>query len=906
MSYLSRLRDAILALEHTPCVVVTANGRQVESVSGQIDSGVDVGVAEARVELAEFPDWLQFKQDLLVELGYNGLLASSFRGQIEEDEDGWPPQSREVVAGGQLRLTRYQLDTEKTYGAGSTDTYIADDLLSYCGVTDRDIEGAGWDMAVDADLVVKEGDEPLATIQRIDQVTGRRTWDNPADGRVMRREYSGNPSGTAAWQYEEGENVFLLERPRTIRTVHNKVKVTGRTNYLGVTPEANRRADNPLNPSAHDVTYRFQSDLLFSDERCMDVAIRELSERNCVVEQIKIEVPGNPLLNPADTIALKSPRARLSDFVNCHLAHHTIRWGNGPMRSVLTLERRVGDAGYNLGRAPRPSITYRVMRQTYLAGTYYSIWADGSGTTDPDTPVDQLTFAWTNDQTADTSTDADYKLKLTAAQFPVEITLTVSDGTNSAHAHQVVELDDPMVVQRQLSTAAATRADATPDCGATWRTAAIAAISCAPIQAESFQVWGTSDSKAYKSADWLATAAVLAHTFAAAVKCCWMSESDPDRVHVGLQNGDVWRTLNFSAGAASTWTKLRTFAAAVEWIVESYDMRTLRVCSGNQVYVSFDALASVGALVTFASGNANRIALSFFANYYSSDAGLVKREDGVALAFPVMDPPITSIRGLAHHIRDDVLYCLDQLGRVYEKPADSDPPTFAHVGDVGGGEAFDLLNDGDFPNVLYAGAADGIYKSDDSGAAWGQMRDYTGAGLDGLRLGRGAETWVLIAPTTIQSAAGEGKVQAFGVYGTPTDGWRNLTFDDSAWAAASLHPRQVPIDAGSERICPDATGQIASNGVWCHRRVFALPAGAITAATLRLPNVDYYLPGVWMNNVLVGSSDTAAAYTGDNEFSIPPTVLKPGDDNILAIQVRNDSPGVDPNDTGMEFKLVVS
>lgn len=882
------LREAIALRRHRVTSRAEIDHRRVIGASGSIDYGYDTVVATATLELKDRPSWLQVGQRVQIWLGWNGFVVSSLVGEIEDDGRKAWPHSKTIKCVGAMRKAERKTPTEVTYSSQSARTMVSD-LLDKAGVDHVDIEGDDTTLATVVDITLAKGQSYWDLIQQIDAPWLCRTYDSPPDGIVKRRTITAIPTAGAAWAYTYPGNVLEIDRPLSRRTVKNRVEVFG---LDGTT--ASRRGDSPYVDPDHDEIHEVRSDYIETDGICSDVALLQMPSVNRLTEQITITVAGNPLLHPGDTVSLQAATLGIATATPFWLKHITHTWGEDHFNSQLVLEGGYGEAGYELPKPPIPMFTFVVTKERFsvggVPGTYYVVSCDASSTTDPDSDASSLTYAWANNKNADTGTAVYYATRFTEAQMggtpKPTITLTASDGTNNASLTLTIDADIEQVLVENLYSAESAQAGATPDGGVNWKANAISATCTPEIAGEDHSYFGAGVNLYYTD-DWLATAPTLVHTFGAAINWIWICETDANRVTVGLADGTVSHTNNASAGAGATWATLYSHASAVNCVVEAYTGGDYWVLVGGQVLMNNAVQWQLDGDYT-----AKRLALSFFSHYAGGDNGVtaqVKRMDGVVVGWPGGYSPAT-VLGLTHHIYDDILYAADEAGNFYRKPADSDPPAFAYVSNIGGGPVYHLIRDGSNPMLLYAACRDGIYKTYDGGVSWYLMRDLTGAGLDGLMIGYGSAPWMQITPVTVVSDSTAKAKTLWNGSGNddPPDGWRDAGFDDSGWAAAvvTVHaPNEPP--AGSESIW-SSLNPLNNAEQALVRRTFAIGAGVVTSATLTVRFDDECL-GFWINNIYILNDTTSSPGGIDPEVTvnINPQILLAGATNCIAVHGKN-------------------
>jgi hypothetical protein len=872
-------------------VQVWIDNRRVYGVTGRIRYGFGSVVALCELNLRERPDWLRFNQTVSVSLGWNGLTRRRFTGFVEDDGRKVWPYSKTITAAGYMRWAERQSPEEVTY-TNQTAQAIISDLLSRAGVPFRNVGGDNTTLATIEDIVLAKRQSYWDLIQQIDAPFLCRTFDWLPDGTVRRMTITDLPAAAAKWQYVYPGNVLELDNPLTVRTVKNRVEVVG---LDGV--EAYRRADSPYVDSQHDAIHPVQSDLIEDETVAAAVALLHMPTVNRLTRQVTIRVAGNPLLDPGDTINLTAEKVGIVNE-NLYLKEIDDAWDESSYYSLLTLEGGAGEAGYAV-YPPIASFTLKATQETFDAGagmeSFITVLCDGSSSSSP--VGNPLTFAWSNNTTADTATTETYSFRITAAQLAAcEVTLTVSDGTETDTLILPVEFGAEDGVQtRDLYLAKETDAESTPDGGETWDSQGVAATVTPEIAGETHSYFGAGTALK-RTDDHLATAPLDVHTFPAAITAIWIHEIDANNLMIGLADGTVWTTSNASAGAGATWAQLYSYGSPVNWVVWGYD-GTKWVLVGNQVIANGAVQWQLDEGYTV-----KRLALSSVAHYAAGDNGSaaqVKRSDGVVIAWPVGYAPVRC-GGLCHDILRDILYAADESGNCYTKQAGADVFTFTST--IGGGECYHLVRDGTNALILWAACENGLYKSYDSGRNWFLMR----AGRT-LMVGYGSAPWMQVAATTIVSDTDAKVLNLWtgSANATPPANWRDLTFDDSAWATATVVVEGSLADppSGADPIWSTATPQSATQQTLV-RRTFELSAGVVTSATFQVvADAGYH---VWVNGVFIGEETDLPESGPLATYTLSPTILKPGETNCIAVWGKNGWPGTGTDYAWVGFKLVIA
>lgn len=719
-------------------------GQPVTPLSIQIDLGYDVASSSASVILPSVPDVLQLRQELEIWLGWNGYTIPRFKGYIDDDGRGWFPFGHNVRASGYSKLMQMKYPEAVTYSS-ETDTEIADDLASRAGVVNRVIEGAGTTLGTIQPVVLSNGTPPFSLMNLLDQTFGYKTFDI-SDGVVVRLPISGRPAATAAYAFTEGVNIKRIDRKQgNVDEIKNKVNIFGLPQETYSQPMSEWESPNSLVPNPprfnpHDL----HSDLIESLAVATAVGGRVSGEVNGLPDTVIIDTWWHPV-NPGQTISVLSPKIGLTSATNYLVKHVTDRVDVQGENIRITAERRIGDLGTELGKRPIAAFTYRITSETFVSGKLYTVTTDAAGSFDPDSPFSDLTFAWSNNKNADTGSGTVYTTHFTEAQMqdstPPTITLVVNDADASSGSGTIVKTINPTtdpINARALYVAASSRAEATPDGGETWRTwtpGAGTVISTPPISAVGLGLFGLSNGKLMATLDYLVAAPTETHDFGSAVNFIWVNESDGNRVAVLLANGEIWLTNNMGDLASSTWAMLTDLPAQGNAIEESAaNPGQFRLATSNQLIISFDSFGASGEATNLGGGaTAKRIVTSPFSNYVSGDGGdKVKREDGVAIT-GITD---ANVRGLASHIRADKLFAGTEAGHTWQKAEGATVFTAKVTLPTSPGQINYMINDGDNQRIFYAAAEGGLYKSDDEWTSANMMRDYSGAGLDGLMVGR--------------------------------------------------------------------------------------------------------------------------------------------------------------------------
>lgn len=917
-----------------PRADVQVDGRTLSRVeSVEIDFGYDMQTGSATLSFRGAPpSYVDFRKVVQVWLGYSGYVRIAFTGFVLDVNRTYGPDRYELRCGGVLSVTLFQGPDDREWSS-TVDTTLIQELLSRCGVAvdPGQIAGDALVLGTLKPVVLSERESSSDLIQRLDQAQGYRTFDLP-DGNVRRQLVLTVPSATGALRFVEGLNDaaasppthYLLEvgNPATVRGIHTKVVVTGMPLDDGTTPRAAFAGSSQYAPV--DQVFETSSDLLETDDACATLAARLLADQNRVITEVRLRVAGNPYAVPGMTVQVTAPSAGIAAGTPFFVVHvrHSFSAGEGFV-TELNLYGGASGTGYRTEQRPIAAFVYSVTDETFAdeGGTqthYFTVVCDASASSDPDTPFESLTFAWTASGGDPSSGEGvRFSFKVEAASFattPVEVTLTVSDGTSEDVLTQTITATGAPVAARELFVAAGNHFLATPDGGATWNryppasAFAYTVQAVAPLLPEG-EGWFGAGPNLYRTLDYCATAPEVIHTFPIAhVSSIWLHESIANRCLVGLENGAVWLTTNLDQGASATWVQLpHVFGAAVRALAESFDrLGLIRVCSGASLWISYDQLRTAAVQVTFGTA-AYGLTLSFAGNYASGAGSPYATEElGGVLTFPSLSPAVSDVRGITTHLRDAVVYCADRSGRSFYTA--SGGSSLTRGGDLGAGDpANQLLRDGEHQELLYAAADDGIYKSFDGSLSWWLMRALTGVGEVGYQLGYGGATLDDVPPVVVETDTTD--VVAVGVV---PGGWGSLDFDYSGYPNA-VEQTLTPGHFADQDYGPPPTFVPASastrNGL---AKTFTLPSGRITGATIEISAFNA-LQSFAVNGHQHAFSPISVWGGQDSEIertyagTVPPEWLVPGGDNVVALTFSNGSalytghpPGLPP---GNDYKM---
>jgi len=145
-----------------------------------------------------------------------------------------------------------------------------------------------------------------------------------------------------------------------------------------------------------------------------------------------------------------------------------------------------------------------------------------------------------------------------------------------------------------------------------------------------------------------------------------------------------------------------------------------------------------------------------------------------------------------------------------------------------------------------------------------------------------------------QTSPHPGKIDLTGVWRFSGDwlenglaeGWHQPEFDDSEWR--SLHVPGSWEDQGittNNPRWPSTKPSDGYNGYAWYRRHFTVPAEWEHARVAFRSGEIHDMDWVYVNGQLIGSTTTDDPWTQERDYTIPPDLLKAGDDNAIAVRI---------------------
>lgn len=287
-------------------------------------------------------------------------------------------------------------------------------------------------------------------------------------------------------------------------------------------------------------------------------------------------------------------------------------------------------------------------------------------------------------------------------------------------------------------------------------------------------------------------------------------------------------------------------------------------------------------------------------------------QTGAAQTLPANSGDIYAVTA---DIRRDRFYAYDSAGNTFAHTADGGTSLGARHALPAAATVRGLWRDEHIPSLLYLVAGGAAYKSVDGlGSAGGYFllraaNGYAQIGTDGALTQ--APQPSTSYPTNLTAKA-LNLATANDTNGAPPSGWQQPAFDDSGWptvvqgTGSGLSIPLSPPGPGGGPWVNTLSAYTGSQTVL--RQHITLPTGAIAKATFTVACDDNLL-GVWINGVYIDPGVTlpynfGGIVTTHLTLAIPPSLLRPGGDNVVAVWSSDNSHGT-ADQAGQSWALAV-
>jgi hypothetical protein len=606
------LSSAIAATYQRIGFVVRVNGQQVPDVlEVAVSAGFDQINANAQLTVAQRPSWAEEGATVEVSAVINGSQALLFKGELSGNQWSFAPGTIVLDARDVLSRTRLPWGGEDRTYASQDDAAVIRNLLEAMGIpsSQANIESSGWTLGVVQDVTLATNDVPYSLIERIDNLSGYRTF-SLTSGVIVRRRVDGRAAFNPAYTYTQGTNILSIRRRRTLDGIVNRALVEGLT-YEGLAVSGTAEAANPYIPDPPGtISDRVQDDLIETDVRANLIAERIVADKNRRPDGFELDVSINPLLQPGMTIAIS---AAAVEAQNARVLIANIRHAisaQGATTSITTTGGSV--SGLAASFPPVASFTIDLFQEHLDPGGTASPTslivgvADGSGSYDPDGTITGYSWSGTahgGSISPASGTGGVYRFTVTGGTA-VGVTLAVidDDSLSGTLTRDPVSVDAGSIQYEALYTAEESIIAYSGDGQATWNQGTISggtATCLAPFAPAWGEIWGISNGQVLASLDGLLTAPQTLGTIGPpGVTAVWVHEQDATRLWAGRSDGHVYFGAATIAGTAITvvWTHVGDIPGGVtiNEIRESYAHTGRAVGDGGHGHV---ALAGWGRIV---------------------------------------------------------------------------------------------------------------------------------------------------------------------------------------------------------------------------------------------------------------------------------------------------------------------
>lgn len=641
--------------------------------------------------------------------GWQGDTSQpGFVGEITLKADAFYPRRSTLQAGGYLKRTEVGLDLAKAfYYDGGTEEETAATLalippgyeaipiqtdavgiihiLETYGIspetTGHSIEASWWIPAKIEPVLWDIGKSGWSIIQEWDRIADYRTADGRL-GQVLRRQLYGQVPSGARHTFVQGVDILDLQASTEFQ-VYNQVRVTGAPVpsdpddpaiddegiVLGIAPPGTPAPSDYIpTPPGVRTDDSLSSNYIETFDDAEEIADRRLQRLKEPLQDLSLTTFGCPELDIGDGVGINAPAMGINTIG--FVVAHTMT--GQPLRTQLSVRASVEGTGIRPNQPPLPQMLISVVLEHVLvAGSPTAlamITVDARASSDPDGSV--AAYAITIDGV---TYDLPYITHATTSPSPVAVTLVVTDDLGlSATLTQQATWNPATALVEPLTLAELTQGEATADGEQTWNSLAAPVTAVAPIALGGSILLGCDNGDLYRSIDMLATAATMVQNLGARINCLWNNEVVTERWLAGLDNGDVWLSIDDGL----TWTKQATLADAINDISESpYQVNQATCAVGTGIFQTWDLIT--WSLLYNHTAEALRFAAGLYAGVstvYSShaDGRIVRYRNEPASIDIVGLLPDGNARGLTLAIDRELLYALTDTeeGKSYSMTPD--------------------------------------------------------------------------------------------------------------------------------------------------------------------------------------------------------------------------------------------
>jgi len=342
-------------------------------------------------------------------------------------------------------------------------------------------------------------------------------------------------------------------RARVMGAVIDTAGGHGTTDAVDITATAYAASPWVLNPDGSQAynDLLFNSDLIDTDDKAGDVAVRLVVANNRLVMTVNVQIEGDPEMRLCRTVRIVDP-AYSGINSRWYVEGYSSRINKDDFVTSLTL---IGgpEAGSQVMIDPFAVFSYSIEREVIGDKEWATVTFDATPSYDVDGHIDS--YLWSDNLGIIAGTDAVMNVRCdaeTTTGWLVTLTVTDNDGlTNTLTIPVDVQpATNPDVFIPALFVAFGTHASGTPDGGVTWNDQALAGCISAGAKAadgvhSGIGCFGTSTGEIYRTTDCCATAPTLVLDNAGGgagypVNYIWWDLNQPTVVWAVTDNGSLY------------------------------------------------------------------------------------------------------------------------------------------------------------------------------------------------------------------------------------------------------------------------------------------------------------------------------------------------------------------------------
>jgi hypothetical protein len=562
--------------------IVEVDGLSLGVVKGgSITFNLDFPVPSASLTLSSIPSWVKRGNSVVVYWVYDLYREMIFNGKVKKRHHGVSDSTLECV--GQTNdLCRPFRVQPKVFNGVLAQTAV-EEIFNDVKITKRLIDMEVWTLGSVKPAVI-DLKSPADAVQHIIDVDGHRMYELPSGTIVIRQllEVPG-PAPFRTYKTTAGTNPRILDisDDEDEDQVKKKVYVSGATIETtdaegnvtqvqiggGDAPIYAQTASDDLvagDPELYSMSY--QNDLIDTEAKAAEVALRLLDKYHRVVERVTFVAPLDPQVQLAMTIGIEDA-AVTGKIGRWFVNGYTHQWGMGQAETQFDLFG--GDQSGTTGNVA-PIADFVAWQERELIGTGEKLVV-AFVSTSRDLDGEIVNYHWTDDYAGGGMDQQGASMTMATRVYDplvdteVNITLVVTDdgdpaltGTRTMTLQIQASQGEPATIPA-IAAAIYNRYTVTPDGGFTWfdktpTSGNVISVAAAPPVcpgALPVLLYGTDNGRIVRSLDGLATLPTLVMTahLNSPVNDIWFDPNVAGRAYAGTEAGYLYRTDNWGA----TW-----------------------------------------------------------------------------------------------------------------------------------------------------------------------------------------------------------------------------------------------------------------------------------------------------------------------------------------------------------------